>query len=341
MADNNFHVTTSGLNNNLGGGAGNVSTSGGNTIILQSQHGTGLSTTQQLIQHKRLVTSSNSDHQQMHAPPPSQQQQIIITVNPDSSLHTPAADTTTYCSTGNNDGMLHQSPQIEQIVETENSYQSPGRSSPLRVEFLSPHQIQIEETNGTITTTTTMNNGTSSDHHYPASSNNHHNNNNNHHQHHSPHNNNHQNQQQSSSPPVSPASSSMSPNGGGQDNGAHSDNEAGADGGGGGVGNRGAIISTKPLRTSTISSTNFHGRLSSKDNILLVSEDLIEIGRNSSKSTVHFHVGKNSFVSRKHLLLQRDQLTGDFYLICLSKNGVFVDGVFQRKSQDSVRLPKQ
>jgi forkhead box protein K len=68
---------------------------------------------------------------------------------------------------------------------------------------------------------------------------------------------------------------------------------------------------------------------------------LIEIGRNSSKSTVHFHVGKNSFVSRKHLLLQRDPLTGDFYLICLSKNGVFVDGVFQRKSQESVRLPKQ
>lgn len=83
---------------------------------------------------------------------------------------------------------------------------------------------------------------------------------------------------------------------------------------------------------------NFIARLTSKDNILLISEDLIEIGRNSSKSSVHFHIGKNSFVSRKHLQIVYNQ--NNFYLKCLSKNGIFVDGVFIRKSFDSIKLPK-
>lgn len=86
---------------------------------------------------------------------------------------------------------------------------------------------------------------------------------------------------------------------------------------------------------------NFIARLMSKDNILLISDHTIEIGRNSSKSSVHFHVGKNSFVSRKHLILQFDPKTKGFYLLCLSKNGVFVDGVFTRKGAEPLRLPRQ
>lgn len=90
------------------------------------------------------------------------------------------------------------------------------------------------------------------------------------------------------------------------------------------------------------SSTNhqyqsFIGRLVSKDNILLISQNVIEIGRNSSKSAVDFHVGKNSFVSRKHLILHYDG--HDFNLVCASKNGVFIDDQFIRKSNEATRLP--
>jgi hypothetical protein len=90
------------------------------------------------------------------------------------------------------------------------------------------------------------------------------------------------------------------------------------------------------------SSTNhqyqsFIGRLVSKDNILLISQNVIEIGRNSSKSAVDFHVGKNSFVSRKHLILHYDG--HDFNLVCASKNGVFIDDQFIRKSNEPTRLP--
>lgn len=67
---------------------------------------------------------------------------------------------------------------------------------------------------------------------------------------------------------------------------------------------------------------------------------VIKIGRNSSTSTVHFHVGKNSFVSRKHLQVTFDRNSNGFYLMCLSKNGVFVNDVFQRKSSEPLKLPK-
>lgn len=82
---------------------------------------------------------------------------------------------------------------------------------------------------------------------------------------------------------------------------------------------------------------SFIGRLVSKDNILLISQNVIEIGRNSSKSAVDFHVGKNSFVSRKHLILHYDG--HDFNLVCASKNGVFIDDQFIRKSNEPTRLP--
>jgi forkhead box protein K len=82
---------------------------------------------------------------------------------------------------------------------------------------------------------------------------------------------------------------------------------------------------------------SFIGRLVSKDNILLISQNVIEIGRNSSKSSVDFHVGKNSFVSRKHLILHYDG--HEFNLVCASKNGVFIDDQFIRKSTEPTRLP--
>lgn len=91
---------------------------------------------------------------------------------------------------------------------------------------------------------------------------------------------------------------------------------------------------------ASVSPTTIHcyGRLSYKDDILYISEHTTEIGRNSSTSTVQFHVGKNSFVSRKHLRLIHDN--NEFYLMCLSKNGVFVNDAFQRKSSEPLKLPK-
>lgn len=92
--------------------------------------------------------------------------------------------------------------------------------------------------------------------------------------------------------------------------------------------------------TNVYKNNSFLGRLSSKDHIFYIRENIVEIGRNSSKSIVHYHVGKNNFVSRKHLQVQHDIVSGEFYLICLSKNGVFLDGVFQRKSIEPVKLSK-
>ncbi|XP_055606992.1 forkhead box protein K1-like [Uranotaenia lowii] len=94
------------------------------------------------------------------------------------------------------------------------------------------------------------------------------------------------------------------------------------------------------LSLANINQNNFIARLISKDNILLISEDLIEIGRNSSRAQVDFHVGRNSFVSRKHLLLHHDHNDGEFYLSCLSKNGVFIDNVFHRKGAEPFLLPR-
>ncbi|XP_058064466.1 forkhead box protein K1-like [Anopheles bellator] len=91
--------------------------------------------------------------------------------------------------------------------------------------------------------------------------------------------------------------------------------------------------------SNTANYHNFIGRLISKDNMLLISEDVIEVGRNSSKSLVDFHVGKNSFVSRKHFIIQHD-MNDEFTLFCLSKNGVFIDNVFHRKSGEPYKLPK-
>lgn len=84
----------------------------------------------------------------------------------------------------------------------------------------------------------------------------------------------------------------------------------------------------------------YYGRLSYKDHTHLIHELCIDIGRNSTKSIVHFHVSKNSFISRKHMQIRFQPETNSFYLKCLSKNGIFVDGNFQRTLIEPVLLPK-
>lgn len=99
---------------------------------------------------------------------------------------------------------------------------------------------------------------------------------------------------------------------------------------------------SSPFYSAAVSSNNnnshFLGRLTSKENVLFMGDELVDIGRNSTRSSVTFHVGKSSFVSRKHMQIFYYQ--NDFYLTCLSKNGIFIDGVFTRKTQQPLRLPK-
>lgn len=87
-------------------------------------------------------------------------------------------------------------------------------------------------------------------------------------------------------------------------------------------------------------------RLTYKDSVQYIggipgAVNRIHVGRNSSTSRCHLSVGRSSFVSRKHLEVRHDASTGAFFLTCLSKNGVFVDDMFQRSGVEPLRLPKQ
>lgn len=75
----------------------------------------------------------------------------------------------------------------------------------------------------------------------------------------------------------------------------------------------------------------------------------ITIGRSSSKGDVDVDMGHSSFVSRIHLEIFCVETAaraggGDggglsFYLTCNGKNGIFVDGYFQRKGAEPLELP--
>lgn len=79
-------------------------------------------------------------------------------------------------------------------------------------------------------------------------------------------------------------------------------------------------------------------RIEAKDFEYFVRQSRIVIGRNSSRGDVDVNMGHSSFISRRHLEVFYDPPF--FYLLCNGKNGVFIDGVFQRKGAPSIRLPK-
>lgn len=66
----------------------------------------------------------------------------------------------------------------------------------------------------------------------------------------------------------------------------------------------------------------------------------VTIGRNSSHGSVDINMGHSSFISRRHLQVTYDDASG-FSLRCLGKNGVFVDGVFQRRGAPPLPLPRE
>lgn len=85
---------------------------------------------------------------------------------------------------------------------------------------------------------------------------------------------------------------------------------------------------------------NVVGRLSYMDEFLYMTESSrIDIGRNSSTSAVNFHVGKNTFISRKHFRIIHNANNNDFYVVILSKNGIFIEETFNRRNLELEQLP--
>ncbi|KAM9843186.1 forkhead box protein K2 [Aulostomus maculatus] len=85
-------------------------------------------------------------------------------------------------------------------------------------------------------------------------------------------------------------------------------------------------------------------RLEGREFEYLMKKRSVTVGRNSSQGSVDVSMGHSSFISRRHLEIftASDDGTGggDFYLRCLGKNGVFVDGVFLRRGAPPLQLPR-
>lgn len=117
-------------------------------------------------------------------------------------------------------------------------------------------------------------------------------------------------------------------------------------------------------------------RLEGREFEYLMKKRSVTIGRNSSQGSVDVSMGHSSFISRRHLEIftappaqaqapansssgpastitgdgtgiqsppvaaGASSGSGDFYLRCLGKNGVFVDGVFQRRGAPPLQLPR-
>ncbi|XP_038634076.1 forkhead box protein K2-like isoform X2 [Scyliorhinus canicula] len=84
-------------------------------------------------------------------------------------------------------------------------------------------------------------------------------------------------------------------------------------------------------------------RLEGRDFEFLMKKRSVTIGRNSSQGQVDVNMGHSSFISRRHLEIFRGgdpTAQAGFYLKCLGKNGVFVDGVFQRRGAPPLQLPR-
>lgn len=79
-------------------------------------------------------------------------------------------------------------------------------------------------------------------------------------------------------------------------------------------------------------------RLEGREFEYMIRQYRITIGRNSSRGEVDVNMGHSSFISRRHLEVYFD--SPHFYMNCNGKNGVFVDGIFQRKGAPPLQLPK-
>lgn len=100
--------------------------------------------------------------------------------------------------------------------------------------------------------------------------------------------------------------------------------------------------STTTTTTSSTAASNSGpvlARLQGREFEFLMRQPAVTIGRNSSQGSVDVNMGHSSFISRRHLQLSFQE--PHFYLRCLGKNGVFVDGAFQRRGGPALLLPPQ
>ncbi|KAJ8251141.1 hypothetical protein GJAV_G00217760 [Gymnothorax javanicus] len=79
--------------------------------------------------------------------------------------------------------------------------------------------------------------------------------------------------------------------------------------------------------------------LNCKDFEFVMCQRTVTVGRNSSHGSVDVSMGYSSFISRRHFQIIFEEPF--FYLRCLGKNGVFVDGVFQRRGAPLFQLPRE
>ncbi|XP_063286290.1 forkhead box protein K1 [Pelobates fuscus] len=96
---------------------------------------------------------------------------------------------------------------------------------------------------------------------------------------------------------------------------------------------------TYPGFNSTARESPALARLEGRDFEFLMRAPSITIGRDSSQGSVDVNMGRSSFISRRHLQLTFTE--PHFYLRCIGKNGVFVDGAFQRRGAPPLQLPLQ
>uniref|UniRef100_A0A4W4G9W4 Forkhead box protein K2 n=1 Tax=Electrophorus electricus TaxID=8005 RepID=A0A4W4G9W4_ELEEL len=86
-------------------------------------------------------------------------------------------------------------------------------------------------------------------------------------------------------------------------------------------------------------------RLEGREFEYLMKKRAVTVGRNSSQGSVDVSMGHSSFISRRHLEIftagEDAARGGDFYLRCVGKNGVFVDGVFLRRGAPPLQLPRE
>ncbi|XP_056117625.1 forkhead box protein K1 [Rhinichthys klamathensis goyatoka] len=95
------------------------------------------------------------------------------------------------------------------------------------------------------------------------------------------------------------------------------------------------IISSMPLSPPSQALARLEGR----DFEFVMRQKTVTVGRNSSHGSVDVNMGHSSFISRRHLQITFEE--PHFYLRCLGKNGVFVDGVFQRRGAPPLLLPRE
>ncbi|KAJ8253830.1 hypothetical protein COCON_G00204420 [Conger conger] len=80
-------------------------------------------------------------------------------------------------------------------------------------------------------------------------------------------------------------------------------------------------------------------RLEGRDFEFVMRQRTVTVGRNSSHGSVDVNMGHSSFISRRHFQIIFEEPF--FYLRCLGKNGVFVDGIFQRRGAPLFQLPRE